>query len=196
MAGGYAKWVRVAVDYAAPIAFVATLLATHDFQRATWVLVIGCAVALGLGWIVERRLAILPLFAGLMALVFGSLTLIFHDPSFVKMKLTFVDTALAVGLIGGIALGKNPLKSLLGDAFALSDSAWRVLTIRYAVFFVACAVANEAVWRTQTSETWGLFRLGLLGAAVAFSATQAPFLIKHSASPDEPEPPEPPDPGF
>jgi len=196
MAGRYARWVRVGVDYAAPVVFVGTLLITHDFQRATWVLVIACALALGLGWLAERRLAILPLFAGLMALVFGTLTLIFHDPSFVKMKLTFVDTALAVGLVGGLAMGKNPLKSMLGEAFTLPDAAWRVLTIRYAVFFIACAGANEVVWRTQTSETWGVFRLGLLGAAVAFSATQAPFLIKHSAAPGDAEPPEPPDPGF
>ncbi|HZZ35841.1 MAG TPA: septation protein IspZ [Caulobacteraceae bacterium] len=196
MSSESARWVRIVVDYAAPIAFVATLLITHDFQRATWVLVGGCAVALAVGWLAERRLAILPLFAGLMALVFGTLTLIFHDPSFVKMKLTFVDTALAAGLIGGMALGKNPLKALLGEAFTLPDAAWRVLTIRYAVFFIACAGANEAVWRTQSNETWGIFRLILLGAAVGFSAIQAPFLLKHSAKPADAEPPDPPDPGF
>ncbi len=190
------KLVRMGVDYAAPIAFLAALLITHNFQTATWVLVVGSFTALAIGFAVERRLAPLPLFAGLSALVFGGLTLIFHDPKFVKMKLTFVDSALAVGLIGGLMAGRNPLKSLLGDAFHLEDSAWRVLTIRYALFFAACAAANEAVWRTQSDARWGIFRLVVLGAAVLFSLAQTPFLLKHGAFADEVKATEPPDPGF
>src|SRR5688572_23987403 len=85
MNSNIAKWVRAGVDYAAPIAFVATLLVTKDFQAATWVLVAASAVALLVGWVVERRLAPLPLFGGSMALIFGGLTLYFDDPSFVKM---------------------------------------------------------------------------------------------------------------
>ncbi len=190
------KFVRMGVDYAAPIAFLAALLITHNFQTATWVLVGGSFTALAIGFAVERRLAPLPLFAGLSALVFGGLTLIFHDPKFVKMKLTFVDSALAVGLVGGLMAGRNPLKSLLGDAFHLEDGAWRVLTIRYALFFAACAAANEAVWRTQSDARWGIFRLVVLGAAVLFSLAQTPFLLKHGAFADEVKATEPPDPGF
>ncbi|HWA60311.1 MAG TPA: septation protein IspZ [Caulobacteraceae bacterium] len=196
MAASNAKTIRMAVDYAAPIAFVGALLVTRNFQTATWVLVAGSFAALAIGFAVERRLAPLPLFAGLSALVFGGLTLIFHDPKFVKMKLTFIDSALAAGLIGGLMTGRNPLKSLLGDAFHLPDGAWRVLTIRYALFFAACAVANEAVWRTQSDARWGIFRLVLLGAALVFSFAQTPFLMKHGAFAEDAEAPEPPDPGF
>jgi intracellular septation protein len=198
-----AAWVRIAVDYAAPIAFVATLLlaprfkVAEPFQLATWVLVGGSAVALITGYVVERRIAPLPLFAGLAALVFGTLTLVFHDKSFVKMKLTFVDGALAAGLIGGLIAGRNPLKALLGDQIKIPDQAWRVLTIRYAIFFIACAAANEAVWRTQSDARWGMFRLLLLGAALLFSVAQTPFLMKHMQPPEEASgAAEPPDPGF
>jgi len=197
-----ASWVRVAVDYAAPIAFVATLLiasrlkVAEPFQLATWVLVGASALALLIGWITERRLAPLPLFAGLAALVFGSLTLIFHDKSFVKMKLTFVDGALAVVMFAGMALKKNPLKSLMGDAVRLPDAAWRTLTIRYGVFFLVCALANEFVWRTQSDERWGVFRLVLLGAALLFSVAQTPFFMKHMQQGEQPPAAEPPDPGF
>lgn len=190
------KQVRMGVDYAAPIAFLGALLITRNFQSATWVLVAGSFIALAVGYAVERRLAPLPLFAGLCALVFGGLTLYFHDPKFVKMKLTFVDSALAVGLVGGLMSGRNPLKSLLGDAFHLDDGAWRVLTIRYAGFFAACAAVNEAVWRTQSDANWGIFRLVVMGAALLFSLAQTPFLMKHGAFADEAKTPEPPDPGF
>lgn len=191
-----AGWVGPAVDYAAPVAFVAVLLIRHDFQLATWVLVGASALALLVGFIAERRLAPMPLIAGLAALIFGGLTLVFHDSSFVKMKLTFVDTALALALLGGLAMGKNPLKSVLGEALKLPDPAWKNLTVRYAVFFLVCAVANEVVRRTQSDEHWGVFRLVLLGAALVFSLAQTPFLMKHMITEDGEATPPPPDAGF
>lgn len=191
-----AKWIRAGVDYAAPIAFVATLLTTRDFQLATWVLVGASALALAVGWLAERRLALLPLIGGGLALVFGGLTLIFHDPSFVKMKLTFVNGGLGLGLYIGLILKKNPLKKLLGEAFVLPDAAWRTLTFRYATYFLCCAALNEAVWRTQSDERWAIFRLLLLGGALVFSVTQAPFLMKHMQKPEDADAPTPPDAGF
>ena len=192
-----AAWVRTAVDCAAPIAFVSALLITHNFQLATAVLVGTSAFALLVGWLVERRLAPLPLMAGLAAAVFGGLTLIFHDSSFVKMKLTVVDGVLAGVLFFGSRAGKNPLKVLLGEVVRLPDFAWKALTIRYAAFFLVCAAANEAVWRTQSDERWGVFRLILLGAALVFSAFQAPFLMKHMFDEEtESQPRTPPDAGF
>ena len=54
---------------------MAVLLSTKNFQLATWVLVGGSALALLIGWIAERRLAPLPLVAGLAAMVFGGMKL-------------------------------------------------------------------------------------------------------------------------
>lgn len=194
MAPKTAKTVRIAVDYGVPIAFLATLLVTRDFQKATWVLVGASAVALIAGWIAERRLAPMPLFAGGSALVFGGLSLALHDKSLIKIKFTFVEGVLAILMFGGLVLKRNPLKGLMGDALQLPDAAWRTLTVRYGLFFLACAVANEFVWRTQSDAVWGGFKLGCLGAAVVFSLAQAPFLMKHTI--DKPEALEPPDPGF
>jgi intracellular septation protein len=190
-----ARWVRIAVDYGAPIAFAAVFFPTRNFMLATWVLVGASVLALALGFIVERRLAPLPLIAGALALVFGGLTLVFNDPGFVKMKVSVVNSLFAAALLGGVAAGKNPLKMLLGESLTLPDAAWRTLTLRYGLYFVAVAAANEFVWRTQSDETWVAFRIGLLPAALLFSLTQAPYLMKHMKRPDEATP-EPPDAGF
>lgn len=190
-----ARWVRIAVDYGAPVAFAAVFFTTRDFMLATGVLVGASALALVLGYIAERRIAPLPLIAGALALVFGALTLIFNDPSFVKIKVSVVNALFAAGLIGGVLAGKNPLKMLLGDSLALPDPAWRTLTIRYGLYFVAVALANEVVWRTQPDDTWVAFRIALLPAALLFSLTQAPFLMKHLKQPQDATP-EPPDAGF
>src|SRR5258707_7658198 len=93
--------VRMAVDYGVPVAFLLTWLVTKNAQTATWVLVATSAVALLVGWFVERRLAPLPLFAGASALVFGTLSLISHDPNLIKIKFTFVEGVLAAFMFCG-----------------------------------------------------------------------------------------------
>lgn len=189
-------WLRVAVDYGALLAFSVAFALTRDLVNvATPVLMAASVVAVILGYLIERRVAPLPALYGGFAIVFGSLTLIFQDKSFVKMKLTFVDTALAVALLAGLLLKRNPLKIIMNDAIRLPDAAWRTLMMRYAVFFLACAASNELVWRTQSDGRWLIFRGVLLVAALAFSVAQTPFFMKHMLSDDAATAAEPPDPG-
>lgn len=171
--------VRAIVDYGPLLAFMATYFLTKDMMKATFGLVAGSAAALALGLAVERRIAPLPLLTGLFALIFGGLTLIFHDDRFVKMKPTVINVALGSAMLIGLALRKNPLKLLLGSALNLPDRAWRSLTFRYGLFFLAQAVLNEIVWRTQPNDVWVLFRFpGLQILALAFSFSQLPLMMK------------------
>ena len=196
MTKSHARWVRIAVDYGAPIAFAITFFGFgHDVIKATGVLVAASIVALLVGFIVEKRIAPLPLIAGIFAVVFGGLTLVFHDDRFVKMKLTFQNAAFAAALLGGVLLGKNPLRLLLGDSMRMPDAAWRTLTIRYGLYFVCVAIANEIVWRTQSNEFWVGFRIAVLPLALLFVMTQVPFMMKHLQPPEDAATPEPPDPG-
>ncbi len=189
-------WIRQAVDGAPAIVFLLVLLITRNFPLATWFVVGGSALALAVGLIVERRLAPLPAFSGGLALVFGTASLVLHRADILQMKMTIVDGILGAVLFGGLALGKNPLKALLGGAFEIPDRAWKVLAIRYGLFWWACAIANEVVRRTQTAETWAVFRVVVLVAAVVFALAQTPFLFKHNRSVQAPELPEPPESGL
>lgn len=170
---------RAAVDYAGPLAFLVGYFATHDFLKATWALVAASAAALVAGFALERRVAPMPLLTGGAALVFGLLTLIFHDPTFVKMKPTAINFGLGSALLVGFAMRKSPLKLLMGDALKLSDDSWRRLTLRYGVFFLGVAGLNELVWRTQSDAVWVVFRMpGLPLLAVLFSISQVPMMLK------------------
>jgi len=189
-------WVRTVVDYGATIAFGVTWFITRDFQKATWALVAASAAALAIGYAVERRLALMPLFFGGMALVFGILGLVFHSDVFLKVKVTVINLSLAAFLFGGLLTGRAPLKLLMGEALHMADTAWRTLTLRYGLYFTAVALANEAVRLTQSTDTWVKFRLGLLPLAFIFILSQLPFMMKHMAKGDEPGSAEPPDAGF
>jgi intracellular septation protein len=191
-----AAWVRTAVDYGAPVAFAVAFFATKNFQTATWVLVAASALALVLGFAVERRVALLPLFSGVMALIFGTLGLVFHSDVFVKIKVTVVNASLAAFMIGGVLTGRAPLKALMGEAVHLPDAAWRTLTLRYGGYFAFAAIANEIVRMSFDTDMWVKFRIGLLPLALLFSLSQVPFMMKHMAKGDNAQTPEPPDAGF
>lgn len=171
--------IRALVDYGGAAAFLVGYLVTKNVVQASWWLVVGSALALALGWIIERRIAPIPLLAGGMALIFGTLTVVFKDERFVMMKPTAINLAFAGGLIGGYLMGKSPIKMMMGDALTLSEAAWRRLTLRYGLFFLMLAILNEIVWRTQPATTWVLFKFpGLPVLTVLFSFSQIPGMLK------------------
>lgn len=203
-----ASSLRQAVDFGALVAFMVAY-AVNRFVRdlpgdealvqATWVLVIASALALGAGWVLERRLAPLPLLTGGFALIFGALTLMFHDPTLLKIKLTIQNGLLAAVLLGSLPFNRYPFKYLLESAFKLTDAGWRGLTLRYGLYFAAVAIVNEIVWRTQSDDTWVAFRGGLWIASAAFGIWQVFFIMKHlipDGESGEPPAATPPDTGL
>ncbi|MGH7024231.1 MAG: inner membrane-spanning protein YciB [Caulobacteraceae bacterium] len=185
------RWFTGAVDSGPGLIFIASYLFTRDFRLSTEVLVAAASVALAASVTVERRFRPLPTTVGVLAIVFGGASLLLRDPQILKMKMSIVDGLLGAALIGGVAIRKNPLKLILGASFALPDKAWAALAIRYGLFWWACAIANEAVRRTQSDHTWVLFRAGTFVAGVLFALAQTPFILKHAASGEAVTPPPP-----
>jgi len=197
------QWIRQAVDFGALIAFMAAYFITRDMIKATWVLVIASIIALAVGFVLERRLAPMPLITGGFALVFGALTILTDDDLFVKLKLTVQNGLLAAVLLGSIPLKKYPFKALLGSAIKVTDEAWRKLAFRYGLYFLAVAVANE-IFRSPTAVTalwsalnlgtpdpngvWTAFRGALWIAASVFGLCQVPLIMKNMIKDEEPGP--------
>ena len=174
-----APWVRMVVDYCGPAAFMLGFFLTHDMLKASVGLVVGSLVGVAVGFVMEKRVAPLPLIWAGTAIVFGTLTLVFHDVRIVKMKTTLIDAALGLAMLGGLAIGKSPIKILMGDTLTLSEASWRKLTLRFGLFFLLMAAANEIIWRTQPDAIWVMFRFpGLLVLSLLFSATQIPVMMK------------------
>lgn len=193
------QWIRQAVDFGALVAFGAAFVFLRSrglegreaLVQATWVLVGASAIALIVGYAVERRLAPLPLITGGFALIFGGLTLFFHDPSLLKIKLSIQNGLLAIVLLGSLPLKKYPFKYLLGDSIKVNDAAWRGLTLRYGLYFAVIAVVNEIVWRTQSDDTWVAFRGFIWIAACVFGLAQIPYILKNLIKDEQPGPTSP-----
>lgn len=192
-----AKWVQPVVDYTGLACFALGYIIKRDILMASWGLAIGSAIGLIVGLIMQRKLPLMPLVTGLLAIVFASLTLIFHNSFFVKIKLTVVDSLFAIILLGGVAMGKRPLKAVLGAALKMSDGAWKTLTLRYGFYCVFLAVANSILAlnpSTFSDDVYVAFRtIAVPIMTVLFSLAQTPFLMREmkdeEAAHDLPPPP-------
>ena len=115
-----------------------------------------------------------------IVLIFGGLTIYFDNEVFIKMKPTIINLIFAIILYGGMLVKKPLLKILLGAALRLEEEGWRILTYRWIGFFIALAVLNEIIWRTQTTDIWVNFKVfGILPITFIFTMTQFPLIKKH-----------------
>ncbi|HVG48897.1 MAG TPA: inner membrane-spanning protein YciB [Rubellimicrobium sp.] len=124
------------------------------FIVATLVLVPLLLVAMGALWWLTGKLSRMQVFTALMVVVFGGLTAWFNDESFFKMKTTIVYGVFAVLLGGGLLWGRSTLEWVMGELLPMRHEGWMILTRRLAAMFAILAVANEVVWRTQSTELW------------------------------------------
>lgn len=145
--------------------------------------VVATITALVTSKLMHGTIPTMPLVSGFFVIVFGGLTLWLQDDLFIKMKPTIVNSLFAILLFGGLAYGKSWLKYLFGEAFRLTEEGWRVLTFRWACFFVVLAILNEVVWRNSSTEFWISFKLfGIMPLTMLFAIAQIGLLKKHEAS--------------
>lgn len=144
-------------------------------------------LSLALSWLILKRVAVMPLVTGAVVLVFGTLTLLLQDDTFIKMKPTIVNSLFAITLLGGLVFGQSLLKYVFGEVYKLKPEGWRKLTINWGLFFVFLAVSNEVVWRMFDTDFWVAFKVwGIMPITVVFSMLQLPLLTRYALDPKAP----------
>jgi intracellular septation protein len=156
---------------------------------ATAVLMAGVLISLGLSWLLTRHVPIMPLVTAVAVVFFGALTFFFHDDLFIKLKPTIVNCIFGAVLLGGLAMGKPLLPVVLDSVLRLTETGWRILTLRWGVFFLFLAVLNEVVWRTQTTDFWVSFKVfGTMPITMVFALAQVRLILKHELKEPAAEP--------
>jgi intracellular septation protein len=111
-------------------------------------------VAMAILWVLTGKLSRMQVFTAFMVIFFGGLTAYFNDERFFKMKTTIVYGAMA-GLLGiGLLRGQSYLQFVMEEFLPMQRAGWMIFTKRLAFIFVVLAIANEIIWRTQSTETW------------------------------------------
>jgi intracellular septation protein len=169
-------WLRPVVEYG-PIAAFFIAYSIADLFVATASIMVATALALALSYIVERRIPMMPLITAGIIGVFGGLTLWLQDETFIKMKPTIIQAIFGTILISGLLANRLFMKSLMGSVWHVTDEGWRVLTVRFALFFFLMGALNEVVWRTQSTDLWVNFKVfGLVGLTIVFILAQFPLV--------------------
>ncbi len=142
---------------------------------ATGTFMAAITIALSLNYLLLRRVPVMLVVTGAFVLVFGGLTLFLHNDLFIKLKPTIVNGLFATILFVGLAFGKLFLKNLGEAVFELTDEGWRILTIRWGLYFVVLALLNEFVWRNFSTDAWVGFKFyGIMPLTILFSIAQMP----------------------
>ncbi len=139
-------------------------------------------------WKLTGHLSKMQIVTAVLIVVFGGLSVWFNDPKFFKMKPTIIYLLFGGALGLGLMRGKSYLQTLMEGLMPLTDEGWMILTRRLMYFFLALAVLNELVWRTQSEETWVYFKtFGLTAAIFVFFMTQGRLFNEHGTGDDEVE---------
>ena len=163
-----------------PLAVFFIFYLRSDLKSAIIPLMIATIIAVLFSYIMEKKIPIMPTVGAFIILIFGGLTIYFDNEVFFKMKPTIINLLFALILYGGVIVKKPLLKFLLGAAIKLEDEGWKILTQRWISFFIALAILNEIVWRTQSTDIWVNFKVfGILPITFIFTMTQFSLIKKY-----------------
>ena len=146
---------------------------TGIFMLATVISLVASRALLG-------KIPTMPLVTGAFVLFFGGLTIWLQDDHFIKIKPTIVNSLFAAILFGGLYFDRPVLQTVFGDVMRLTEKGWRILTSRWAWFFIALAVLNEVVWRSFSTDFWVSFKVfGIMPLTMIFAVAQMSLLKRH-----------------
>ncbi|WP_394178020.1 inner membrane-spanning protein YciB [Yoonia maritima] len=111
-------------------------------------------ISMAILWKLTGKLSRMQVFTAFMVIFFGGLTAYFNDERFFKMKTTIVYGFMA-GILGvGLLRGQSYLQYVMEEFLPMEREGWMIFTKRVTGMFVVLAVANEVIWRTQTTDLW------------------------------------------
>lgn len=126
-------------------------------------------------------------FSLIVVVLFGGLTLVFRNESFIKWKPTVLFWGFALVMsLSALLFKKNAIQSMLGHQLQLPEFAWQRLNYSWIGFFTVMGALNLIVAFNFSTEAWVNFKLfGVMGLMLVFALAQGVFLAKYMEDPPE-----------
>lgn len=169
---------------------------SYDIYVATAVAIAASFVQVGLFWFKHRRFETMQVVTLAVIAVFGGMTLLLHDDTFIKWKPTLVYWILSTLVLASRWFGsKTVIERMLSSQVALPATVWKRLNLSWGIFFAVLGAVNIYVAfyygldldEETRRSIWVNFKVfGLLGITLVFVVAQAFFMAKHFQ--DKPEP--------
>ncbi|HET7923043.1 MAG TPA: inner membrane-spanning protein YciB [Gammaproteobacteria bacterium] len=151
---------------------------------ATGVLMVGSVIVLAVSWWRTRKLEPMPLAVTILALVLGGVTLVSHDPVFIKWKFSLVEWLFGLVFLGSHFLRRPLIRKMLESQIRLPDPVWSRLNLMWAGFFLLLGSANVVVIYSFDTAVWMQFKMWWsTGAMLVFVILQAVYMGRHVQDP-------------
>jgi intracellular septation protein len=152
-----------------------------------WGIFVATAVAIAasvaqIGWLAMRGRKIDRMLWVSLAIivVFGGLTLLLRDKTFIQWKPTVLYWLFGAVLAGASLTGRNLIRTMMSEQVQLPQRVWERLNWSWVAFFVLMGFANLYVAYNFSESAWVNFKLfGGMGLMLAFVLAQAAVLSKY-----------------
>ena len=154
-----------------------------DIYLATGVAITATFIQIAWSWLRHRKVENMMWISLVIICVFGGMTLLFHDETFIKWKPTVLYWAFALALsVSALFFRKNLIRALMQEQISLPDAMWQRLNLAWIGFFVFMGIANLAVAFAFgfSTDAWVNFKLfGGMGLMLVFALLQGLMLSKY-----------------
>jgi intracellular septation protein len=171
---------KLLFDFLPGILFVVALF-LRDIYFATAVVMGAMSLQVLAMLVMRKKVSGIQWFTLGVILLFGTATLVLHNPTFIKWKPTVINWMFAVILLlGPVLLKKNFIKSLLGEQLTLPAEVWTRLNTGWAALLAFLGVLNLVVAFNFSERIWALYKVfGMTGIMLVFILLQAIYLGRH-----------------
>ena len=152
-----------------------------DIYLATGVAIAATFVQIAWSWLRHRKVENMMWISLAIISVFGGMTLLLHDETFIKWKPTILYWVFAGSMaFSALLLKKNPIKAMLGEQLTLPEPVWGKLNLAWIAFFAVMGVLNLVIAFNFPTDTWVNFKLfGGIGLMLVFAVIQGLMLSKY-----------------
>jgi intracellular septation protein len=118
-------------------------------------------------------------------LIFGGMTLYFHNPIFVKWKPSIVFWIFGLAILFSHFMTKQPIMQrlmgkILEDKASIPLPVWKKLNLAWGLFFIALGCINIFVAYHFTTDIWVNFKVyGILSSLLIFTVGQSLYLARY-----------------
>jgi intracellular septation protein len=153
----------------------------YDIYVATAVAIAATFVQVGWSWLRHRKVDNMLWVSMAIIGVFGGLTLLLQDETFIKWKPTVLYWLFAGVLLGAdLLFRKNLIRVMMQRQITLPDPVWQKLNFSWIGFFALMGVLNIYVAYSFSTDAWVNFKLfGGIGLLLAFAFGQALMLSRY-----------------
>lgn len=159
------------------IGFFGVYYFTKNIYLATLVCIAASWLLLILYKLSYKKIANNTWISTLLITVFGGLTIVLHNKTFVMLKPTVLYWIFALSLFISAKIGKNGIKLLLQEQINLEEKSWNQINLLWILFFAGMGILNLVIAFNFSEYTWVKFKVfGGIGLMLVFTFITVLFI--------------------